>query len=186
MFGLSTDQFSSAHTAPFTTVLLLKIVPGLSALGVDTLDLLVRKLAHISEYCILGILLANVLNNRSSLARKWQIICAIVLGVIYAAGDELHQSFVPSRTPSPFDVLIDTIGLVSGIVAFYGYRAIRQARTTPENTHMSPRTLSKVKPTDYQLIVGLNSFLIRRRNAAVSTLFPPVRPAEPKTPSSAR
>jgi VanZ family protein len=145
MFGLSTDQFSSAHTAPFTTVLLLKMLPALSALGVDMLDLLVRKLAHMSEYCILGILLANVFNNRSSLTRKRQIVCAIVLGIVYAAGDELHQSFVPSRTPSPFDVLIDTIGLVSGIVAFYGYCAIRQARTTSENTHMSPRALSKVK-----------------------------------------
>lgn len=145
MFGLSTDQFSSAHTAPFTTMLLLKVFPVVAVLGIDRIDLLIRKLAHMSEYCILGILVANVFSNRSRLARKRQIVCAIVLGVIYAAGDELHQSFVPSRTPSPFDVLIDTIGLASGVICFYSYCAIREARTIRANTSLSPKDLSEIE-----------------------------------------
>jgi len=134
MSGLSTDHFSSAHTAPFTTELLLKFLPSLAVLGIETIDLLVRKAAHISEYFIFAVLLMNVLNNRSALSRERQIIWGVILGVIYAVGDELHQSFVPSRSPTAGDVLIDTIGFVSGTLCFYTLVAIRRAKATHADT----------------------------------------------------
>ena len=37
------------------------------------------------------------------------VLCA------FAGLDEWHQSFVPGRTPSPRDVLIDSIGIFAGI-----------------------------------------------------------------------
>src|SRR6266487_705405 len=87
MFSLSTGHFSSAHTAPFTTELLLKLIPGLAALGIETVDLLVRKVAHLSEYFIFAILLTRVLNRRSGLSTNRQIRWGIILGVIYAISD---------------------------------------------------------------------------------------------------
>jgi VanZ family protein len=135
MFSLSTDHFSSAHTAPFTTILLLKFIPGLRALGVETIDLLVRKVAHLSEYFIFAILLTRALNNRSSLSTKRQIIWGIVLGVMYAVSDEVHQSFVPSRSASAVDVVIDTIAFVCGTFSFYTHVAIRQVKTVHANRH---------------------------------------------------
>ena len=131
MSGLSTDHFSSAHTAPFTTALLLKFLPSLTRLGIETIDLVVRKAAHITEYFIFALLLMNVLNNRSGLSRRRQLTWGIILGVIYAVGDELHQSFVPSRSPSVGDVLIDTIGFVSG--AFF-YTLVWRARAIDAET----------------------------------------------------
>jgi hypothetical protein len=41
IFGLSTEHLSSAQTAPFTTILFVKLIPGLAALDIDTIDLLV-------------------------------------------------------------------------------------------------------------------------------------------------
>jgi VanZ family protein len=89
----------------------------------------------LSVYFIFGILLTRALNNRSGLAKNRQITCGIILGIIYASSDELHQSFVPSRSASVVDVLIDAIGLVCGTYSFYTYRAIRQAKTVFAKTH---------------------------------------------------
>ena len=47
--------------------------PSLAHLGVEAIDLLVRKAAHITEYFILALLLRNVLNNRSGLSRRRQL-----------------------------------------------------------------------------------------------------------------
>jgi VanZ family protein len=130
MFGLSTDAFSSAHTAPFTTFIFLKFMPQFAALTVETVDLVVRKTAHLSEYFIFGILLTHLFKKRSGLSTSSQIIWAIALGIIYAISDEFHQSFVPSRTPSAGDVVIDTIGFVCGTFS-YTYVAIRQGKMVP-------------------------------------------------------
>jgi VanZ family protein len=137
IFSLSTDSFSSAHTAPFSAWL-LKFLLYFGAPSSETIDLLVRKAAHFSEYFIFGILLMNVLNRRSGLTTNSQIRWAIPLGIIYAMSDELHQSIVPSRTTSARDIIIDTIGLVCGIFCFYTYIAIREAKTLPANTHSEP------------------------------------------------
>jgi VanZ family protein len=42
------------------------------------------------------------------------LAAAVGLGVAYAALDEFHQLFVPSRTPSPHDVAVDTMGVLTG------------------------------------------------------------------------
>jgi VanZ family protein len=53
---------------------------------------------------------------------RWQIKMSILLLIawvacaIFAASDEFHQSFVPSRTASPTDVMIDTCGALAGLL----------------------------------------------------------------------
>ncbi len=130
MFGLSTDAFSSAHTAPFTEFIFLRLIPEFAGLTVETVDLLVRKTAHLSEYFIFGILLTHLFKKRSGLSTSNQIIWAIALGIIYAMSDEFHQSFVPSRTPRAGDVVIDAIGFVCGTF-LYTYVTIRQGKMVP-------------------------------------------------------
>ena len=80
-------------------------VPDLGT-GLGSWDLVLRKLAHVTEYALLGALLARA-TGRSGLA--------LGLGVLYAASDELHQTFVPGRQGRPLDVAIDTVGLLVGI-----------------------------------------------------------------------
>ena len=84
----------------------LSSVPDLSS-GLGGWDLVLRKLAHAAEYGILGALLVRALRRLS-----W----ALALGVAYAVSDEIHQSFVPGRQGSPLDVLIDSVGVIAGVV----------------------------------------------------------------------
>jgi hypothetical protein len=62
-------------------------IPSLGT-GLGTWDLVLRKLAHLTEYAILGALLVRALARPS---------LAILLGALYAASDELHQHFVRGR-----------------------------------------------------------------------------------------
>jgi len=134
IFGLSTATFSSAQTEPFITSLYSLVMPWFAALSIETADLLIRKLAHFSEYFIFGVLVSLVLQKRSALMTVRQISLAIPLGIIYAISDELHQSFVPSRTASSMDVLLDTIGFIFGSFCFYTSALIQQAKTVHSNT----------------------------------------------------
>ena len=87
----------------------LSSVPDLGT-GLGGWDLLLRKLAHVAEYAVLGALLLRALDRP---------LPALLLGVAYAASDELHQHFVPGRRGSPVDVLIDTVGVAIGVLAWH-------------------------------------------------------------------
>jgi VanZ family protein len=83
----------------------LSAVPSLSS-GLGTWDLVLRKGAHLTEYAILGLLLARALLRE---------VPAFALGVLYAVSDEVHQSFVRGRHAAPLDVAIDAVGVLVGI-----------------------------------------------------------------------
>ena len=93
-------------------------IPNLSS-GLGGWDLVLRKLAHTAEYAILGALLVR------ATGRSW---LALGLGVLYAASDEFHQTFVRGRHGSPVDVLIDAVGLACGILLWNATRARRARR----------------------------------------------------------
>lgn len=73
-------------------------------------DFLLRKLAHISEYVILTLLLVNALKEYG-LSRKKILFLAISLSFLYALSDEYHQSFISGRDGAFRDVLIDSLGI---------------------------------------------------------------------------
>jgi VanZ family protein len=108
--SLSTDPFSSEHTSRFIIPVLRWLFPHWSN---DTLELMhgiIRKSAHVTEYFIFSIFLLRALRGKN---RDWTLrwaVWAVVIAAGYAALDEFHQSFVPSRTASPWDALIDTVG----------------------------------------------------------------------------
>ncbi len=79
----------------------------------EKFDYLIRKIAHFTEYMILGILMyiASSKNNRNK-----KVLWCILLCALYAITDEVHQAFVPGRAPRVFDVLIDTAGSITGIL----------------------------------------------------------------------
>ena len=91
----------------------LSSIPHLST-GLGTWDLILRKLAHATEYGILGALLLRALGRPA---------LAALAAVAYAASDELHQHFVGGRHASPLDVAIDAVGVLAGIAI---YRRTRQ------------------------------------------------------------
>lgn len=86
---------------------------------------------HLVLYGVLGPLLLLCLWNwviGSTYRLRWALI-AIGMGVLYGVTDEIHQSFVPGRSASAFDVLIDTVGVAGGVVGvWYVVRAVRHWR----------------------------------------------------------
>jgi VanZ family protein len=113
LFGASTDGFSAQHTGRFIIPLLLHFFPHISSQAIDLIHLGIRKAAHLAEYSILGILLwraTPVHKTNPEVADWWRAGVAVLVATFYAATDEYHQSFVPSRVSSLHDVLIDMCG----------------------------------------------------------------------------
>ena len=94
-------------------------VPSLST-DLGTWDTILRKLAHLAEYAVLGALLDRAL-------RRPQLVVAVALAGLYAVTDEVHQLFVEGRHGSPLDVGIDTLGALLGVLL---WRALMR-RWTP-------------------------------------------------------
>lgn len=81
--------------------------------SVGQLNHYIRKFAHFSVYLVLGILVWRALTNSKYKNKKF--ITALIICVIYAATDELHQLFVPGRGGQLKDVFIDSLGAFVGI-----------------------------------------------------------------------
>lgn len=86
----------------------------------------VRKLAHFTEYAILGFLLSGLFHSmtdtcfvkiRNKSFKKKDLSWGV--GTLYAISDELHQFFSEGRAPRVFDVCVDSLGIVAGIVGFW-------------------------------------------------------------------
>ncbi len=80
-------------------------------------DYPIRKLAHFTEYAVLGVLLIETL-SAWSLPVKKAIVYGIAIGIAYAISDEIHQYFVPGRACQIRDMIIDSVGVMSGIFAY--------------------------------------------------------------------
>lgn len=80
-------------------------------------ELVIRKLAHYTIYTIGGFLIMNYAYFTDT-TRKEQIIESLLLGAFYAGTDEFHQYFVPGRSARLFDVGIDSLGVMTGILIY--------------------------------------------------------------------
>lgn len=69
------------------------------------------KVAHFFLYAGFGLFLYLTLRNSSNPVEN-PFIYAIVLGILYGATDEIHQSFVPGRSSSLGDLFADSLGLI--------------------------------------------------------------------------
>lgn len=91
------------------------------------IDYPVRKLAHASEYTVLGILYSLSVLSVSAVPKRKKLLCtAFPLGVLYAMSDEFHQLFVPGRAGRVSDVLIDSSGVLLGIAIVSLFMHIKQ------------------------------------------------------------
>jgi VanZ family protein len=113
----STDLMSAEHTSRIIGPILRWFNPGVSAETIARVQFFVRKVGHLTEYAILAILIWRAFRRGSSWHLKMSILFVLALFgcAILAATDEFHQSFVPSRTSSPRDVMIDILGALIGL-----------------------------------------------------------------------
>lgn len=90
----------------------------LSAEMLAFLHLFIRKVAHFTEYAMLGV--ATMYAIFDYFKRKYiSIPISLIIAAIYATTDEIHQYFVPGRYGTPMDVLIDSCGAITGILIAY-------------------------------------------------------------------
>jgi len=107
----SSDSFNAANTSRIIGPLVLWLFPNTSPETLATIHFIIRKLAHFTEYAILGVLAARAFRT----SPRWFLISAVLI-IVYALLDEYHQSFVPSRTASVFDSFIDMAGGISALI----------------------------------------------------------------------
>jgi len=119
----SSVEFSAENTSRIIRPLLLWLFPNISEARIAFVHFLTRKAAHFTEFAVLGLLSARAFSVSSQymLRRMW-FFAGLLLVVVWALLDEFHQSFVPSRTASLYDSLIDIAG---GLTALIGYRYVR-------------------------------------------------------------
>ena len=84
-------------------------------------DLIIRKMGHFSEYMVLGFFSFSYLSNifmKDNIHRNYKktAILSQIFSAVYASSDEFHQTFVVGRDGNFIDVLIDSSGVLVGII----------------------------------------------------------------------
>ena len=114
IFSFSTGLGTAEHTIGLLQRLLEVWSPEaakhFTPVQLEYINYAVRKLAHLTEYAILTLLVLRAFQQGRQRLQWKAVVGALLISIAYAATDELHQSMVPNRTASVRDVLIDSIG----------------------------------------------------------------------------
>lgn len=87
----------------------------------------IRKSAHFLLYFVLAVIFFMALII-SKLDIKSSIIFTLIFCVLFAVSDEIHQTFVPERTPLFKDVVIDSVGALTGVIFIFCLWIIKRSR----------------------------------------------------------
>jgi VanZ family protein len=139
---------SAANTTGVLYKVILIVAPHVAPSFVSQLDEVLRKTGHFLGYGILSALVFLALRNtnrdrvRALLQRPWGIylrdlwrlewvFIGMLVTVVTASYDEIHQTFIPSRTGRWQDVVLDTCGaaVVQLMVYFLSAHALKLRRT---------------------------------------------------------
>jgi VanZ family protein len=123
IFSASCDSHSYERSSRIIEPLLRWLFPRWPETRVHDLHELLRKCAHLTEYAVLALLLWRAVRQPVKPgSRSWSWPDArltLLLVMLYAATDEFHQQFVPTRTSLVSDVFIDTAGGAAGLLALW-------------------------------------------------------------------
>jgi VanZ family protein len=131
IFTASADSHSYEHSSRFVEPLLRWLFPKMPENQIHEIHHVIRKCAHLTEYAVLAVLLWRGLHLSKNHLSAWswpKVGGTLLIIFLYAASDEFHQSFVPTRTPLVSDVFIDTAGGTIGLLALWFYGRWRKRR----------------------------------------------------------
>lgn len=127
IFLFSTGGLSASNTSRIIRPVLLWLFPEISEERLALVHFIVRKAAHFTEYAVLALLAARAFlgSSRDVLRRRW-FLSSLILVTVYALSDEYHQRFVPTRTGSVYDSLIDISGGLTALLLLFTIRHKRK------------------------------------------------------------
>lgn len=132
IFSASADSHSYEHSSRCVEPFLRWLFPQMSQTRIGQIHHLIRKCCHLAEYAVLALLLWRALNRSKNKLSPWswpKVLGALLIVLLYAASDEFHQIFVPTRTPLVLDVLIDTAGGAIGLLALWIFHFCRKSKS---------------------------------------------------------
>ena len=133
----STSYFSSVNTETVLYALLVKVFGPISLIHFEAIHAVGRKIGHFVGYGVLTLLLFRAwrgtkTGNGAGLWLASSAWLGIVGAVLVASADEFHQSFLPMRGGSAYDVLLDTAGGACFLLLAYLWIMSRSDRVGPE------------------------------------------------------
>ena len=122
IFGFSNQNAeTSSGLSQKVTNFVVEMIPSIKDMPepekenvVDRIESIIRKIAHYSIYTLVGILLMSLMITYK-IKELDRIAVSLIVGVIYASTDEIHQAFVPGRGAQITDVILDSMGVLTGI-----------------------------------------------------------------------
>ncbi len=132
IWTFSSHRFSAESTGHWLFPLLHWLLPSASRETLEQLHWLLRKTGHVVEYFVFALLVARGVRGQASGWQDRWVGWTLAIVFLYAALDEWHQSFVPTRTASVADVALDSVGGAAAIALLWW----RERRHNPmrENT----------------------------------------------------
>ncbi|MCX6890173.1 MAG: VanZ family protein [Verrucomicrobiota bacterium] len=123
IFSASGDRASFSHSSRIIGPIVRWLFPHVSDEAIHATVVVIRKCAHLTEYAVLALLLWRALRKPGkgdACPWEWPVArLALTLTALYAAADEFHQLFVPTREGSVWDVAIDTVGGALGLLGLW-------------------------------------------------------------------
>ena len=135
IFSASSDSHSSEHSSRFIEPFLHWLFPRMSQAHIEDIHLVIRKCAHLTEYAILALLVWRALHQSQNHLPAWswpKVGGTLLIVFLYSATDEIHQTFVPTRTGQFSDVVIDTSGAAIGLLALWLFQHWRKLFRPPQ------------------------------------------------------
>jgi VanZ family protein len=139
----SSDTFSSGNTGSFLRPWVEDLIGPLSNHAWKDLLFDIRKTAHFWGYGLVSLVFFRAWRMTFRLSRSYSAVTAslraaaiaLLSTLVLSSADEFHQSFLPKRTGSPFDVLLDMCGAVTChliVFSFVGSLLELTSTTAPE------------------------------------------------------
>lgn len=140
IFGFSSQNAeTSGGISKKVTEYIIRFIPSIQELEENQkieisqrVEKVVRKIAHFTIYTLVGFLLMSLMCTYN-LKEIDQIGTSLIIGVIYASTDEIHQAFIPGRGPQITDVMLDSLGILTGI--FISLLLIETVRRITKNKY---------------------------------------------------
>ena len=128
LFSAQSAQDSSKLSGKIVNIVIKIVLPHYDELPSakkheikEKVTLIVRKIAHFTEFTLLGFFLMMHLISYKPYIKTFnykmfiRACISLIIGVLYAFSDEIHQMFVADRYSSIYDVMIDGSGVLFGI-----------------------------------------------------------------------